>query len=111
MLVSTVGRSARRAVLTPVGLFASVPDASMFGVPHNVHAKILPPNMMVLRSGIWGACHDKVSGIRSVPLQAKGVLPHEDLVRPEPIRLVNWADVIRGVWSSENANRLAACSV
>lgn len=105
MLVSTLGRSARRAVLTPAGLLASV-----FGAPHNVHGKILPPNVMVLRSGIWGA-RDKVSGIRSVPLQAKGVLPHEDLVRPEPIRLVNWADVIRGVWSSENANRLAACSV
>lgn len=64
MLVSTLGRSARRAVLTPASLFASVPDASVFGAPHNVHAKILPPNMMVLRSGTWGA-HDKASGIRS----------------------------------------------
>lgn len=42
------------------------------------------------------------------PLQAKGVLPPEDIVRPEPTRLVNWADVIKGVWSSENANRLAS---
>lgn len=44
----------------------------------------------------------------SDPLQAKGVLPPKDIVRPEPIRLVNWADVIRGIWSSENANRLAS---
>lgn len=83
MLVSSLGRSARRAVLTPAGLFASVPDASVFGALRNVHAKILPPNVMVLRSGTCGA-GGKVSGIRSVPLQAKGVLPREGLVRPEP---------------------------